>query len=260
MPLYENGKYHILVIGDMHPVKLMDGNKVIYEPKISEKTGTNLTFSNTYNDFIDILEIEGKTIQGGTPTPSAPIDIQSVENFNLLVNDNETYMPYALRSLPNGVADKLIIDKANQSAWIERNVGYIEFNGTEGGWGKVVGYTNYYRFHLPHKEGTHVTSPIMCTHFENSIGETAHIFWINATYLGIQYSAINDTLAGWTAYLASQYAAGTPVTIAYQLAAPVIENIDYADIETYYPALTITTDSTLQPNISAKVKIIDMGD
>ena len=39
MPLYENGKYHALFIGDMHPVKLMDGNKVVFEPNVSELSG-----------------------------------------------------------------------------------------------------------------------------------------------------------------------------------------------------------------------------
>ena len=61
MPLFEDNKYHALFIGDMHPVKIMDGSKAIYEPKTLEQSGTSLTFSNTYNDYVDRLEIEGKT-------------------------------------------------------------------------------------------------------------------------------------------------------------------------------------------------------
>ena len=48
MPLYEDGKYHALFIGNMHPVKLMDGNKVVFS-LMFQVNGEGLS-DKTYND------------------------------------------------------------------------------------------------------------------------------------------------------------------------------------------------------------------
>ena len=62
MPLYEDEKYQALYIGDFHPVKLMDGNDVIFEPKLLELSGTSVSVDNTYNDE-SYVKINGKSQQ-----------------------------------------------------------------------------------------------------------------------------------------------------------------------------------------------------
>ena len=98
MPLYEDGKFCPIFIGDMHPVKLMDGNNVI-EPTEVEVSGETLNVGKTYNDTA-YLTINGKTIETGTGTkaPDNPYVFSSAgqgDNFdvvsrtpNLVTNGN----------------------------------------------------------------------------------------------------------------------------------------------------------------------------
>ena len=85
MPLYEDSKYHPLFIGDMHPVKLMDGNKVVFEPNVSELSGEGLSVNKTYNDSA-FVRINGNTqeIGEGDKSPDNPYELKSVNNFDLV--------------------------------------------------------------------------------------------------------------------------------------------------------------------------------
>lgn len=69
MPSYEDGKYQATYIGNMHPVKVMDGDKVIVEAPLQQQTGTLLSWANTYNDRVEGLMASGlsqqvQTVQG----------------------------------------------------------------------------------------------------------------------------------------------------------------------------------------------------
>lgn len=77
MPMYEDGQYNKVVIGDNHPVKIMDGNDVIVQAKPLELTGTSLAFENTYNDTVQGLTVYGKSEQ-----------ITGVKGTNLIANGN----------------------------------------------------------------------------------------------------------------------------------------------------------------------------
>ena len=79
MPLYEDSKYHPLFIGDMHPVKLMDGNKVVFEPNVSELSGEIISVAKTYNDNA-YIKIFGKTVEigEGEKSPDNPYELKSV--------------------------------------------------------------------------------------------------------------------------------------------------------------------------------------
>ena len=59
--------------------------KVLSRNGLQEITlsGTNISQSNTYNDSA-FLRIYGKSEQQGTPSPDSPIQISSIENFNLV--------------------------------------------------------------------------------------------------------------------------------------------------------------------------------
>ena len=63
MPLYEDGKYHEMIIGDFHPVKVMDGDRTIARAKTVEKSGTTLEWSDTYNDKVLSAAVQGASAQ-----------------------------------------------------------------------------------------------------------------------------------------------------------------------------------------------------
>ena len=60
-----------------------------------------------------------------------------------------------------------------------------------------------------------------------------------------------DNIIAFKAYLAAQYAAGTPVTVLYQLATPITTYYD--KLKTFYPSTTISSDV----NMTATVKVMD---
>jgi hypothetical protein len=63
MPIYENDKYHMMCIGDYHPVKVMDGDRTIARAKAIAKTGTVLEWSDTYFDTFTAATIQGASSQ-----------------------------------------------------------------------------------------------------------------------------------------------------------------------------------------------------
>ncbi len=61
----------------------------------------------------------------------------------------------------------------------------------------------------------------------------------------------------WKAFLAAQYAAGTPVTVYYQLAEPVTTYLEPATVPTYYPYTRIEQDGAVKGVIEATVKVME---
>lgn len=59
------------------------------------------------------------------------------------------------------------------------------------------------------------------------------------------------------AWLAAQYAAGTPLTVYYQLLTPVTTYLDPAPVPTYYPWTRIEQDGAVKGVIDATTKVIE---
>lgn len=53
-----------------------------------DESGSNITIEDASNNPLTYLEIEGKSIQDGTPTPDSPVEIESVGYENLLKTTN----------------------------------------------------------------------------------------------------------------------------------------------------------------------------
>ena len=102
-----------------------------------------------------------------------------------------------------------------------------------------------------------------CTHFKVvSGGSQAYILknqtgWQSQGNLFFGAVEIFLTLDAWKAYLAAQYAAGTPVTVYYQLAEPIVTYLDPAPAPTYYPWTRIEQDGTVKGLIDATSKVIE---
>lgn len=115
--------------------------------------------------------------------------------------------------------------------------------------------------HLPAikpPKDNNTSANVICSHYSVVPATT------NGTYYGIVGISVHSTedaiyifderyssgnLTEWKAYLAAQYAAGTPVTIVYELAEPVTETLaQITPIEATNDTIQITADST---NLSA---------
>jgi len=130
-------------------------------------------------------------------------------------------------------------DSGNQR--VERNVGVKVFDGTER-W-EYGGNSSGYGFYLEIPDcdtHNHTWKDIECTHFKKRNNKYQYYnnltigYWdVNSNIITFRYDdkISGSSLDAFKAWLAAQYAAGTPVTIWYPLATPTYEAITIPDIE-----------------------------
>ncbi|MDD2627868.1 MAG: hypothetical protein PHD20_03170, partial [Clostridia bacterium] len=170
--------------------------------------------------------------------------------------------PYTLRSLPDGTKDYIEIDNIKKTAKLYRNVGEKIFDGTEN-WIKFLTDNKYYVSNdligALYQNETYCLS----THYlgKTSGGGNSYSsgdIWLQSTsqYPRIYIADDNySTVNSFKGFLAEQYNIGTPVKAQYQLEKSIIEHLDYNEIKTFYSYTQIYTNSTVQPNLEAKMRI-----
>jgi len=77
MAIIKNGAALKAYKGDYKPVNLYRGVEKIAGWDWQEQTGTDIAWDDTYDDTVEILSVTGKSEQAGTPSPSAPVPINS---------------------------------------------------------------------------------------------------------------------------------------------------------------------------------------
>lgn len=78
--------------------------------------GDSIYLDDAIDQFLVGLRVFGKTTQDGTPTPDAPVDLVSVENPAVTVNDQTLLVPYTLHGIP--VTSGGNYTDANGQQWI----------------------------------------------------------------------------------------------------------------------------------------------
>ena len=187
-----------------------------------------------------IATIYGETPQGGTT--EAPVALTGISSVT--VNDDVTELPIPrpLRRVGD-VRDVCVTRQeyeGTEKLVVTYNVGFVELDGTEdwkagqpteGGEayftlnslqsnsGKLIGFSS----HFP-------VISILANNTNQGVGA-----WNTALYL--RWKALFTDVDSLKAYLAAQKEAGTPVQVAYQLAAPEVYATDPVDIfvETIFP-------------------------
>ena len=77
--IYVGENKSILCKGNFRPAQLYKGDKKITGYTVEEFEGTgSVTLEDCYNDKLHNAVIHGNSVQDGTPTPEAPIEVQSV--------------------------------------------------------------------------------------------------------------------------------------------------------------------------------------
>lgn len=113
-----------------------NSSQTVYE----SATGRSVTTSNAADAPLHALTVYGESVQDGTPTPDAPVPVQTVSRTDGTIgigvthDGTETVTPidlqgHSLASLPDGTRDVLHVE--NGRAWIEKNVGEIVLDGSE---------------------------------------------------------------------------------------------------------------------------------
>ena len=152
-----------------------------------------------------------------------------------------------LMSLPNGVCDEYDAVTGVET----RRIGKMVLDGTEN-WNILSGQCNETSsfFYLGFPMGGGIVD---CTHlicrtivsgsetytydgiYGNAVGSTL--------YIRLNHSHNITTAEGLKEWLAAQHAAGTPVTVYYELAEPVITQHDPATMPAIYPTTTVYADT-----------------
>ena len=134
------------------------------------------------------------------------------------------------------------------SGTVKRNVGIMVFDGTEEWVAHTVEGTYRYRF----KDKKVEKSPFASTHFvysSKASGEISNGEMMCGAASANAYFRNTDcaTLADFTAWLAAQYAAGTPVIVIYPLTEVTTESVDGQSLSTAAGTNTINVTAEVNP-------------
>jgi hypothetical protein len=232
---------------------------------LTNAQGTNnISIRSNGDDYVNLVLSDFKIELGSSATPYTPFrGMQTV------------HIPYTLRSLPDGTRDYIEINHKDKTAQFVKNIDTIALDWNKnwtkhtGGdlWlGNMVAFVNFGDYNFLFSKSPHVK----CTHFElltdtryyyyfENVGFTGGS-WIGfkffASYLGITSSTTTETaIALFKSWLEQQSLVGNPVTMQYALTDPVITELDYEAVKTYYPYTQIYTTATVQPTLDGKFRV-----
>ena len=211
-------------------------------------SGTPVSIAYAGANRIASITAYGENAQGGTTEdPVALTGISSVT-----VNDDVTELPIPrpLRRVGD-VRDVCVTRQeyeGTEKLVVTYNVGFVELNGTE------ASHIFEGMFYLDYSAAWPTPANRVngvCSHYpygaygKGKIGLTdngaAVVYNPNGDYTGDE-----GGLANWKAYLAAQKAAGTPVQVAYQLAAPEVYATDPIDFDNAAGPLTVLTGGAVE--------------
>ncbi|MBP9999669.1 MAG: hypothetical protein KBT14_03195 [Proteobacteria bacterium] len=221
---FKDGTYSGLSLSNLNPtvINLADYPNANYL-YVGLKRSGNIATSGTVKPYI----IEGST----APTSYVPYGYE-IPVAGTSANGSRTttsvYLDEPLRKVGD-YAD--VLDYKNGT--ITRNVGVKVLDGTES-WGQSITanhYGDYFYTSIDAKVSTFIN-----THFASTTAGYAYThpnenykMWIEnpapSTYLKVNHFE-SETAQNFKAYLAQQYANGTPVTVYYPLRTPVVEQIE----------------------------------
>ena len=196
-------------------------------PKVSG-IGSNLSLSPTMVGKIKLNEIQGDTLQDGTPTPDTPVEIQNVTGLQNIIIQN---------SLPSGYMQVDYIESTG-TQYIELNkklkknqkvVGEIEFNtlGNQslfGNYGdddyiETFGISNQNKWEYRDAGLSWISSNVVATadtryNIELYYGATSQYLKINGTDTITSSSTHSDNVSNKNADLFARNNNGTPQSLA----------------------------------------------
>lgn len=219
-------------------------------------SGAPVSIAYAGTNRIASITAYGENAQGGTT--EAPVALTGITSVT--VNDDVTELPIPrpLRRVGD-VKDKCVTRQDYESAEklvVTYNVGFVELDGTEDvtfhdyGNGKRLfldlSRSAFGQYSLEFSHGEVVETPTIAGGLAASFNASAlyrlQIIGIHDTWTAL---GVTDTATAKT-WLVAQKEAGTPVQIAYQLAAPEVYATDPVDFDNAAGPLTVMTGGELE--------------
>lgn len=212
-----------------------------------EYTGKSIILNNVSHSKIRELEILGETTEAGegTKSPENPFTLISSKNPTIVVNEQSAQESLMLHSVGN------ISDSYNPMTgeYVQR-IGKIVLEGNEYWNGThVIDNTSHWYINKIQEivkiPLNNTTIPnIICTHYPtvtyfNILYKTTPSVGIGASGI-LSFRVPYLTRADFNSFLAAQYAAGTPVTVLYELAEPITTTVNRTNLKANIPNTTIS--------------------
>ena len=208
-------------------------------------SGTPVSIAYAGANRIASITAYGENAQGGTT--EAPVALTGISSVT--VNDDVTELPIPrpLRRVGD-VRDKCVTRQEHEGVEklvVTYNVGFVELDGTEAwNWNTSGAWAYISTFLLNNKTGI---APA-CSHYQGTgaVMPAANQVAINEAGSLIIKDPAWQSVDDAKTYIAAQKAAGTPVQIAYQLAAPEVYATDPVDIDNDAGPLTVMTGGEVE--------------
>lgn len=232
---------------------------------VGSAEGENIHLDDAIDQFVVGLRVFGKTIQDDTPTPDAPVDLVSVVNPTVTVNDQTLLVPYTLHGIPvtsggnctdaNGqqwICDEIdfdrevlvqrvrrqVFDGSGDEAWSVYDQ-YLQYSGfmcwcsdmASGNYG--AGYCDRFPIHTTFQPGAGIW-----------LGVNNNIMYVHSA------TGIATDLANWKAWLSAN-----PIDVQYILANPVETPLTEEELAAFAALRTSRGSTTVSNDASAHMEI-----
>ena len=208
-------------------------------------SGAPVSIAYAGTNRIASITAYGENAQGGTT--EAPVALTGISSVT--VNDDVTELPIPrpLRRVGD-VRDVCVTRQeyeGTEKLVVTYNVGFVELDGTED-W--KISVNKQKELIMSNFVSATTQKKQFCSHatFEFNLSGAGFYIYENTLVFGANYTGKQLSLDEFKAYLAAQKVAGTPVQVAYQLAAPEVYATDPVDFDNAAGPLTVMTGGEVE--------------
>ena len=226
---------------------------------VGSAEGDSIYLDDAIDQFVVGLRVFGKTTQDGVPTPDAPVDLVSVEDPTVTVNDQTLLVPYTLHGIPvssggnytDGNGQQWICDEIDlaRGVYIKRTLKKA-FDGSEV-WSQS-GNKEYFSVAYSYLGNT-AGGNSCCSHFVYDMFKNTASFVSGTVGFAFFYSL--DSVSDWKAFLADQFNNGSPVTITFPLTTPIETPLPEEYLATFAALRTSRGSTSVSNDASAHMEI-----
>lgn len=229
------------------------GHRVLGNVPTMTLTGSAVTATDAYAAPPLLIGVDGASTQDGTPTPTAPVAIESVRSVTLHATDGSDdgdgwpvavgLNGHSICSLPDGTKDELTLAYVGQSATggvfsatLTKRVAIAEISTTDGNWltNQSTGGFEHVRGSLPRNVGTDATK--LCN---AQVGGKVSTGWSNIRIEPTGEESLADFIEAMD---------GQPIVVLYALGAPEEHDLGTIEIPNL-PAPVLTAWAETEPSV-----------
>lgn len=223
---------------------------------VDTASGETIVLDDAIDQYLVGCRIFGETTQDGIPTPDAPVELVSVENPTIAVNEQSMLVPYTLHGIPvssggNYTANgqQWICDEVDfaRGVYVQR-IGRKALTGKEN-WGDGGSY-----FVLSYSiTGSKAMGESFCSHFTIGLQSDSGKYFAGSVGFGFYHTS--SSLTEWKAFLSNQSTNGTPVVLLYILTNPIETSLTEEEIAAYKTLYTTRGTTTITNDAGAYMEI-----